>query len=314
MAVPSPLRPTPIRPTPLHPTPPRSTPLRRRAVPVAAVAALALLVALAALALDRSAPGGLRDHGPLKPVTPPPVAEPLWPALAASPPPTTPAAGSATQAPPQPLPELTVPGRDLSAVDVRTVLAKDPGLSPEERRALDSCTECEVRTPEFRDLTGDGRRSLITTVTTPGPVVLHVYTLADDRVLPILRVEVQRGFSAATVGSDLWLYEPTTVSTRTSSHYQWDGVRLGLLERRVDGTGLLLPPGDADSGPPGAVVATPAPIEPGAKRPTAGPRPAGSGPAVASAAAQPPRAARPTPQPSAPASPAAPAATPEAKR
>ncbi|MFH8385747.1 hypothetical protein ACH4E7_33265 [Kitasatospora sp. NPDC018058] len=277
------------------PTPLRPAALRRRAVPLAAVSVLAVLIALAALALDRSDPGGLRDNGPLKPVTPTAVAEPLWPALAASPPPTTPAAGSATQAPPQPLPDLTVPGHDLTAVDVRSVLTKDPGLTAEEHRALDSCTGCEVRAPEFRELTGDGRRSLITAVATPGLVVVHVYTLADDRVLPILRVEVQSGFSAATVGSDLWLYEPTTAFTRTSSHYQWDGVRLALKERRVDGIGLL--PGDAGNGPPTAAPTTPAPANPVPKLPP------GAGATVPS-----PRPVRPTPQASAP------AVFPEAKR
>ncbi|MET8630336.1 hypothetical protein ABZW30_42665 [Kitasatospora sp. NPDC004669] len=276
------------------------TPLRRRAVPLAAVAVLAVLIALAALALDRSDPGGLRDNGPLKPVTPTAVAEPLWPALAASPPPTTPTASSATQAPPQPLPDLTVPGHDLTTVDVRSVLTKDPALSAEEHRALDSCAGCEVRAPEFRELTGDGRRSLITAVATPGLVVVHVYTLADDRVLPILRAEVRSGFSAATVGSDLWLYEPTTVFTRTSSHYQWDGVRLALKERRVDGTGLL--PDDAGTGPPTATPTTPTPITPAPANPV--PKlPPGEGAAVPS-----PRPVRPTPQASAP------AVFPEAKR
>ncbi|MFI9360540.1 hypothetical protein ACIG5E_05700 [Kitasatospora sp. NPDC053057] len=287
------------------------TPLRRRpgAVPAAALATLAVLAVLGVLAFGRPAPGGLRDDGPRAAVTKPPSAKPLWPGLATAPPPATSATGSATQAPPQPVPDLTVPGHDLTAVDVHTLLAKDPAVSTEERRALDSCTDCEVRAPEFRDLTGDGQPELIAAVTTPGQVVLHVYTLAGDRVLPILRVQVQQGFSAATIDSDLWLYEPTTVTTRTTSHYQWDGVRLALVEKRVDGTGLLAPtdPGaDPPTGPgPGPGGAAPVPV-----RPSAGAKP-GAGAAFPSAR---PGRPQPQPQPSQPPQPSGPAVVPEAKR
>ncbi|MEU9042362.1 MULTISPECIES: hypothetical protein [unclassified Kitasatospora] len=279
---------------------------RRRpgAVPVAALAGLVVLLALAALAFGRATPGGLRDQGPARAVTPSPVPRPLWPNLASSqstPPPDT-GAGGATQAPPQPVPDLTVPGRDITALDVRTILAKDPAVTPEERQALGSCTGCEVRSPEFRDLTGDGRLSLITTVSTPGPVVLHVYTLAptEDRLLPVLRVQVQRTFSAETIGSELWLYESTSVYVRTSSHYRWDGVRLVLLERKDEGLGVLPPTGPDSAQPPSASPRSPASP---ARSPVVGPPEPAPGAAVPSA-----RAARPTSQP------AAPTATPEPKR
>ncbi|MER7672150.1 hypothetical protein ABTY61_27335 [Kitasatospora sp. NPDC096128] len=284
------------------------TPLRRRpaTVPVAALAALAALTALGVLAFGRAAPGGLRDDGPrqaVAPPSPPAVTKPLWPGLAAASPPPTTSTDSAAQAPPQPVPGLTVPGHDLAAVDVRTLLAKDPAVSAEERRALDSCADCEVRAPEFRDLTGDGQPELITTVGSPGTLVLHVYTLADDRVLPILRVQVQQGFSAATVDSDLWLYEPTTYTTRTTSHYRWNGHRLTLVERQVEGVGLLQP---TDPGADGPAVAG-ADHAPPVARPTAGPKqpPAGGGAAPA------PYPSRATPQPSGP---AVSAVSPEAKR
>ncbi|MBV6697104.1 hypothetical protein [Kitasatospora aureofaciens] len=290
-----------------------ASPLRRRpgAVPAAALAALAVLVALAALAVGRATPGGLQDHGPAQPVTPPLVPQPLWSGLAASPPPTSPAAGSgsATQAPPQPVPDVTVPGRDITTVDVRAVLAKDPEVSQEERRALDSCATCEVRSPEFRDLTGDGRPELIAAVATPTAVVLHVYTQADDRLLPILRVQVLKGFSAETVGTDLWLHEPTTVSTRTNSHYHWDGVRLSLLEQQVEGIGPILGTdqsgtGQSGSGPASSAVPESKPsVAPGTVRPPAPVRPSPAGPEPVPGAAVPsPRAtvqppARPTSAP-----------------
>ncbi|MFI8454109.1 hypothetical protein [Kitasatospora sp. NPDC085464] len=284
-------------------------PPRRRpgAVPVAALAGLALLLALAALAFGRATPGDLQDHGPARTVTRPPVPRPLWPNLAASPAPApSPTGTGGTAQAPQPVPDLTVPGRDITAVDVRTVLAKDPSLSREERQALDSCTGCEVRAPEFRDLTGDGRLSMITTVVTPGPVVLHVYTLAlaEDRLLPVLRVQVQSAFRAETIGSDLWLYESTSLYVRTSSHYHWDGLRLVLQERKDVGLGVL-PPTGADPAPP---TATPK----SAASPAVGPRPTGTPEPAPGAAVPSPRAPRTTAQPTA--QPSAPAVSPEPKR
>ncbi|MFD8752032.1 hypothetical protein ACFV0O_13780 [Kitasatospora sp. NPDC059577] len=269
---------------------------RRRpgAVPVAALVGLLVLLALAALAFGRSTPGGLQDQGPVPTVTPPPVPQALWPNLNASPAPVQPATGGgATQPPPQPVPGVTVTGQDITAVDPRTVLAKDPAVTAEERSALDPCSGCEVRTPEFRDLTRDGRLSLITAVITPGSVVLHVYTPDKDRLLPVLRVQVQRTFSAETIGSDLWLYESNGLYVRTSSHYQWDGARLVLLERKDEGLGVL-PPTGPDPAPPNAAVKSAAPASP----PTA----------TAAGAVPTPRAPRPTSQPSAP------AVSPEPKR
>ncbi|MFJ2863111.1 hypothetical protein [Kitasatospora sp. NPDC087314] len=295
-----------------------ASPLHRRpgAVPVAALAALAVLVALAALAVGRATPGGLQDQGPAPAVTPPPVAQPLWPDLAASPPPTQPPTGAAAgpQTAPQPVPDVTLAGRDITTVDagtVRTILAKDPAVTADERRALDSCPTCEIRSPEFRDLTGDGKPELIVAVTTPGPVVLHVYTPADDHLLPILRVEVLRGFSAAAVGSDLWLYEPTTTFIQTRSHYQWDGVRLVLMEQKLEGVGPVPGSGSANgTGPavgssaepsPAASPANgraPAPIRPSSGPvTTAEPTPLAPGAVVPSTRTAVPTPAHPTPAP-----------------
>ncbi|WP_199807819.1 hypothetical protein [Streptomyces sp. NRRL S-350] len=280
---------------------------RRRpgAVPVAALAGLLVLLTLAALALGSSTPGGLQDQGPVRTVTPPPVPQTLWPGLDASPAPTPPAtgtgAGGTTQQPPQPVPGVTVPGQGVTALDLRAVLANDPAVSTEERLALGSCSGCEVRSPEFRDLTGDGRISLITAVITPGPVVLHVYTPAEDRLLPVLRVQVQRTFNAETIGSDLWLYESTGLYVRTSSHYQWDGARLVLLERKDEGLGVL-PPTGPDPAQPDKATKSAAPAAPPAP-PTATPS--------AGAAAPSPRAPRPPSQSS---QPSAPAVSPEPKR
>ncbi|MEU6231693.1 hypothetical protein [Kitasatospora sp. NPDC047058] len=220
-------------------------------------ALLAVPAVLAALLLTAcGAPGELRDHGPAQQVTPPPVPQPLWSGLAVAPPPTSPAPGRSSEPPPQPVPDVTAPGPDLTAVDVRAVLAKDPAVSQDERRALDGCPGCEVRTPEFRDLTGDGQPELIAAVGTAGPVVLHVYTSSGDRLLPVLRVQILKGFGAETVGTDLWLHEPTTVTTRTSSHYHWDGIRLGLLEQRVEGISPITGPAQGNGSDPETTPAT----------------------------------------------------------
>ncbi|MFE4519399.1 hypothetical protein ACFRMQ_35070 [Kitasatospora sp. NPDC056783] len=273
---------------------------RRRpgAVPMTALAALAglaVLIALATLAFGRAAPGGLLDQGPAGTITPPLEAQPLWPQLSGAPSPTATATATAAGAAqePQPVPDLTVPGHDITAVDVRAVLARDPKVSPEERQALGSCAGCEVRAPEFRDLTGDGRPELITVVSVPGLVVLHVYALAEDRLLPVLRVPVQPAFSAETIGPGLWLYEPISAHLQASSHYEWDGTKLTLEERRDVGVGVL-PPTGQEPGPP-----DPAAAEPGAvpARPTALP-PKQSVPRPPAAS---PRALRPSSEPSAPA-------------
>ncbi|MEU3568957.1 hypothetical protein AB0E96_11115 [Kitasatospora sp. NPDC036755] len=278
--------------------------LRRRpgTVPVLALAGLVVLLALAALAFGRPAPGGLHDQGPVEVTAPPAESLPLWPQL-----PTTPAAAAPTPGvtpkPPQPVPDLTVPGRDITAVDVRAVLAKDPAVGAEERQALGSCTGCEVRTPEFRDLTGDGQPELITVVTVPGRVVLHVYALTEDRMMPVLQVQVQPAFNAVTIGTDLRLYESTSVDVRTTSQYHWDGTRLALTERKDEGVGLL-PPTGAEPGRSATAAAEPGPV-PGRPTQLTPKQPAPE------AVVPSPRAVRPS---SVPVQPSAPAVLPEAKR
>ncbi|MEV0534250.1 hypothetical protein [Kitasatospora sp. NPDC050463] len=240
--------------------PPRRGPAAARG---SAVALLGLLVALAGCA----SPGELRDGGAARAVTPPPVPQPLWPGLAAAPSPTSPATATAgrTEPPPTPVPDVAVPGPDLTSVDLRGLLAKDPAVTADERRALAGCPDCEVRSPEFRDLTGDGRAELLAAVVTGGSVVLHVYTLGGGGVVPVLRVAVLTGFSAETVAGDLWLHEQSTVLSRKSSHYRWDGARLSLLEQRVQAIGPIAEPGQG-------VAATADPTI--TARPSSGPAPA----------------------------------------
>lgn len=247
--------------------PPRRGPVA--ATRGSAVAVLGLLLALAGCA----SPGELRDAGPARTVTPPLVPQPLWPTLAASASPTSPASATAgpTEPPPTPVPDVAVPGPDLTSVDLRALLAKDPAVTADERRALAGCPDCEVRSPEFRDLTGDGRAELIAAIATGGSVVVHVYTLGGGGVVPVLRVAVLTGFSAETVATDLWLHEPRTALSRMSSHYHWDGARLALLEQQVQAIGPISEPGQGT-----AATADPT----ATARPSSGPLPAPAKPAV----------------------------------
>ncbi|MEV6972628.1 hypothetical protein [Kitasatospora sp. NPDC093806] len=307
----------------MAPRPP-ARPRPARPASAALLAPAAVLAVLAAALLSGCASsGGLSDHGPAAPVTPSPKPQPLWPDLAAAPAPTPPASasGRAPEASPQPVPEVTAPGQDITAVDVRALLAKDPDTSPDERRALDSCpgtpaapaapgtpTACALRAPEFRDLTGDGRPELITALGTAGsagPVVLHVYTLSGDRLIPVLRVPLLNAFSAETVGTDLWLHESTGVWARTSSHYGWDGVRLGLLERKAQDVGPLPGPSQTPTADPEAPAAPTA--KPSAGRPSVSPEPAR--PKTGASPVAPPAPGAPV-LPAAPGRTAAPTATP----
>ncbi|MCX4688421.1 hypothetical protein OG401_29680 [Kitasatospora purpeofusca] len=289
----------------------RPRPARRRVLP-----ALPVLLAAAALALPVgcAAPGELRDNGAVAPVTPSPARVPLWPSAptASSPTPLEPTGSRSPEPAPQPVPDLTVPGQDVTTVDVRALVTKDPGVTQDERRVLEPCPGCELRTPEYRDLTGDGRPELLLAVGLADTVVLHVYTASGDRLLPIHRVSLLKEFGAETVGTDLWLYEPTG-SFRTGRLYRWDGVRLALADQKVEGIGptpepeptpptaekptVEKPPGTGPTAGAGAGVVKPS----APSRPTASPS-AGSDAAVGK---------QPQPQPNT-ARPAAPSATPTA--
>ncbi|SDT47564.1 hypothetical protein SAMN05216371_2445 [Streptomyces sp. TLI_053] len=248
-------------------TSPRRTAVRRRAGARPAVLLGSALVAAAlALPVGCAAPGELRDHGAVAPVTPSPARVPLWPGAptAASPTPVEPTGSRSPEPPPQPVPDLTVPGQDITAVDVRALVGKDPGVTQDERRVLEPCAGCELRAPEYRDLTGDGRPELLLAVGLADTVVLHVYTASGERLLPIHRVSLVKGFGAETVGTDLWLYEPTA-SFRTGRLYHWDGVRLALTDQKVEGIGPTQEPEPTPS-----VAEKPVVEKPPAPRPSAG--------------------------------------------
>ncbi|GGV18717.1 hypothetical protein GCM10010495_36890 [Kitasatospora herbaricolor] len=262
-----------------------------------------LLVALAvAASAGCSSAGQLHDAGKTRPVTVRPSPQQLWPAADVSP---LPSASPAGQPSPAPVPGVVADGESIRTVDVPVLLDKDPSVQSEERTALTGCAGCAVRPAQYRDLTGDGREELLTAVVTGGQrAYLHVYTLRERQVLPVLALQVLTGFSADTVGPDLLVHEPTNEVTETNSTYRWNGVRLAFDNRQIRATG---PAADV----PGCLPTGPAPelrdVGPSAQ-PTVAPAPGGgsgrgdSGPAAArpSVAAGARPTASPSPVPQAP--------------
>ncbi|MFJ1706091.1 hypothetical protein [Kitasatospora sp. NPDC088346] len=214
--------------------------------------------------------GGLHDAGQTRAITSHPSPLPLWPAAETSAPPSPQAV--ADQSPPEPLPGLAVDG--LQQLDARTVLTRDPELTPAERTALDGgCPGCLVQPAQYRDLSGDGRPELLTAVVTgsgtgTGRAVLHVYTQRDRQVLPVLALTALPGFTADTTGQDLVVHEPTGPLAETSSTYRWNSVRMAFADRRTRATG---PAADAPGCPPGEPTATPVPSVTDGPAPERGP-------------------------------------------
>ncbi|MFE6866738.1 hypothetical protein ACFVFS_09285 [Kitasatospora sp. NPDC057692] len=271
-----------------------------------------LAAAPLALAVGCGSPGELRDHGTAAPVAPPLASVPLWPGQATAPPP-EPAAGRTQEPAPQAVPDLSVPGQDVTAVDIRALLAKDPGVGQDERRALDPCTGCEIRPAEYRDLTGDGRPELLVVVGLADTDVLHVYAASGDRLLPVLRVRLLKRFGAVTIGTDLVLYESTTTWSQTIRRYSWDGSRLALAEQKVEGIGPIQEPGPTATATPvakpnqgGGVAPAPMPTAP-AVRPSDG---SGSGAGAPVPRVPQPGQIRPALPTAAPSAPARPETTP----
>ncbi|MFJ5232245.1 hypothetical protein ACIQBJ_20410 [Kitasatospora sp. NPDC088391] len=262
----------------------RTRPTVRRPLSGRLPAVLAVLLAVLLGAIGCSAAGGLEDAGATRPVRAHPSPLPLWPDAAAVAPATAPQVAADLPAP-VPLPGLAVDS--LTAVDARTVLAKDPELGPGERAALDGgCPGCAVRDAQYRDLDGDGSPELLTAVLTgadAGRAVLHVYRLRGRDVLPVLSLTALPGFTAETVGADLVVHEPTGQAAETSSTYRWNGVRLAFADRRIKATG----PGQDVPGCPPEVAAVPSPVP---SRPAVAPFPAATAAPVTRG-----ETARPTP-------------------
>ncbi|BFV59480.1 hypothetical protein KCMC57_up45840 [Kitasatospora sp. CMC57] len=219
--------------------------------------ALAWAVVVAAVVAAVSgcgAAGQLHDAGPARPIAAPPSPQLLW---AAAETPSVPATEAAdTAPPPAALPDITVPGDDLRAVDTLNVLARDPALRGEEQKALTGCQGCAVRSAQYRDLSGDGHPELITAVLVGSETgYLHVYSPRDGRLHPVLAQRVVAGFTAETVGQDLVVREPNGPQDRTVTTYHWSNLRLAVIDRRIIGTGPAAEATLCEPVGPGATVA-----------------------------------------------------------
>ncbi|MFI5528401.1 hypothetical protein ACIA8O_07530 [Kitasatospora sp. NPDC051853] len=238
----------------------------RRTAPVRGV----LLFAVAAVLSGCGGAGQLHDAGPARPVALHPVSEPLWPAEQSSAEPSPSASGS--RPPLTPVPGITAVNEDVHSVDVPALVAKDPGLRPEETKALTGCQGCGVRPAQYRDLNGDGRPELLTAVVfSSGSSYLHVYELRGARLYPVLAQQVESGFTAETVGPKLVVHEPD----RTRTTYAWEQDRLVVEDRQITGPGAdgayceptALPPAKVEVHPEPKVSMspTPAPQKPAPK-------------------------------------------------
>ncbi|MFC8447539.1 hypothetical protein [Kitasatospora sp. NPDC057223] len=229
-----------------------------------------VLLAVLAVAVTTgcTSAGGLHDAGRTRAVTSPPSPPSprlLWQAADV---PQAPSGTPTPQSAPVPVPGVVADGDDIRAVDVPALLGADPALQSDERAALAGCTGCQVRPAQYRDLTGDGRDELLTAVLTPERrAFLHVYTLHERQLLPVLALQALPGFSADTVGADLLVHEPTSEATETNSTYHWNGLRMAFESRQIRATG---PAADV----PGCV---PTPVASEPAHPSAAPRTARPG-------------------------------------
>lgn len=170
--------------------------------------------------------GGVVDAGEARKVVPPPTAQPLWPDQTVPgptpTPETTPRPGVATPNAPAPTPVRIAapPADDVRSLDVGAVLLADPLVDSDAKAEVRACSsECGLRTPVYRDLSGDGRPELIASVTDgKGGTGTYAYTVAGAQVFDIF-----------------WYF---------GDHYAVDGLGEDLVVRQA-----VAAPGDASDNP-----------------------------------------------------------------
>ncbi|MEV4558034.1 hypothetical protein AB0K51_13690 [Kitasatospora sp. NPDC049285] len=199
-----------------------------------ALARGAVLLAVVAAVSGCGDAGRLRDAGPARTVAVRPSSEPLWPASEHTATATPKASGSLP--PLTPVPGITVAGDDIRTVEAAAVLARDPSLRQEERKALAGCQDCQVRPAQYRDLSGDGKPELITAALFgSGSGYLHVYALKDGQLYSVLAQQVASGFTAETVGPELLVKDPDSGPGQTETAYGWHDDRLVTVRRKTTG-------------------------------------------------------------------------------
>ncbi|WP_438297411.1 hypothetical protein [Streptomyces sp. HUAS TT7] len=177
----------------------------------------------------------------------PPIPEPLWSVGPISRP-----SGNSLPPPspserPEPVPDITLPAAaDASALDPRTVVAKDPGMTEDSRQSAARCPSgCGLRTPVLRDVTGDGRRELILLIDPDRrsakdypeglQTELYVYRVDGGHVYQVLGRGVQEDSRIDLQGRDLIVRQTLAGGAKggldqvTTDRYQWDSGR-GYME------------------------------------------------------------------------------------
>ncbi|MGW0735560.1 hypothetical protein [Streptomyces sp. NPDC002851] len=129
------------------------------------------------------------------------------------------------------------------------MIARDPDVSDEARRSVALCTEgCGLRSPAWRDVTGDGKPELIVLIDAdprieakkneygePLGSELYVYRVDEGRVFQILGMAVDAGTTVETLGHNLVLRTVSkqawnrTTDQITTDRYRWEP-HVGVLE------------------------------------------------------------------------------------
>ncbi|MET7617566.1 hypothetical protein [Streptomyces sp. NPDC005408] len=225
---------------------PRTGPHDRGRLRTAAVAACAAAMGLAGCAAET----GARDAGVAPRLSPPTSASPLWPKYS---PPVTP-----TSEPTSPdrrylsIDGVEVPAAGLKQLPVQELLEKDPNVPKLVRDALEACpgTECGLRKPVYRDLTGDEQDELVVALDAPaaGLTLVQVYRAFGTAVRPVLISWGPLGLTGETFGHDLVLVA-TGTDGRFTTRYRWDGSVLSAAAPQ-DQTGDSAQKNSAPSPPP----------------------------------------------------------------
>ncbi|MER5730032.1 hypothetical protein ABT084_17095 [Streptomyces sp. NPDC002138] len=191
-------------------------------------ATAALLCACALAAGGCAAPGGLASGEAAPPVSSPPRPDPLWPAWTERSD-RAPGVEVGTRVPPpQPLPGGPgVPKGGLGAMEYLDILRADPLMRPYTCRGTISAPgRAGVRPPVYQRLTGSGGPALIAAADTEsGRSVLAVYTVAGDRVVPVLHTTGLR-MQVEVTGGDLLVRTNPDRGVEQAVRFRWDGARM----------------------------------------------------------------------------------------
>ncbi|MFI1396104.1 hypothetical protein [Streptomyces sp. NPDC020681] len=206
---------------------PRSGPHRPGRPFLAAFVGCAATAGLATGLTGCAADTGARDGGAAPRLSPPVSSSPLWPEYTPPVEPdretTTPFRRYAN------VKGIEAPAGGLKQLPVKQLLEHDPNVPELVRTVLLDCpgTDCGLRAPVHRDLTGDGKDELVVAVDdqVAGLTLIQVYRAFGTAVRPILISWSGLGATGETFGHDLVLTS-TGKDGRFTTRYRWNGTEL----------------------------------------------------------------------------------------